>query len=1072
MKKKESINLEHFFKSFVFLLLFSGFTLKAQEKISFNFTNIPLEEAMRKIEASGKYSFFYDVQKTNIKQKVSVNADNKSIQEIMSQMLKSTDLNFSISDYQIALINKKPGASHMPIIKVKGTIKDENGEPLIGASISMKNTTTGTLSDLDGVFTLDAPEGSKLEISYVGYVKQEITAVKNKTYTIVLSENSMLLGDVVVIGYGSVKKSDATGAVDVIKSSDFNKGVVSSPEALFNGHIAGVQVTPSSGQPGANTSVRIRGVNSISASSEPLYVIDGVPIDNSRSSLKVDGDAGLSNMSMNPLSMISASDIESMTVLKDASATAIYGSRGANGVIIITTKGGKEGVLSVNYSGSVGFSNVSNKIDVLNADQYRQFVPGTTGTASTDWQNEIFRTALVQDHNVTFSNGNKSTSYRASLSASNQDGIVISTGLDRYTLRFNVTHKMFNDRLILNVNANNTYYEIANILEQQTGGADGGIINNALKANPTEPVYNTDGSFNEYAKSVRNPVAMARQISDKSRGDRFIGSADALVYFIPEVLSGKVNFGYDVDNISRKAYQPRTSIVAQNVEGRAITENNRYSNYLLETYLTFNKTFNKIHSLNVVAGYSWQEFDNYNSSVRAEGFVNDNLGADNVGGGRSIEAKNNQENNRLISFYGRVNYNLMDKYLFTATVRRDGSSRFGTNNRWAVFPSGAVAWKMKEEGFLKDVSFINDLKLRVGFGITGNQDIGNFKYSQTYTIDSKQGSEFGGVFYPGYNSTGIANPNLKWEQTAQFNAGFDYSILGGRLRGSFDVYNKKTSNLLLTIDAIQPAVSSVYLDNIGAMVNRGVEFSVDAAVISSKDFNWNANFNIAYNKNKVTELYNDKDIIYGIVSGAGAYGNTQILRVGEPVGSFYGNRFLRLENGKEVFDENVSDSDNRAIIGKALPDYIMGFTNSFSYKNWDLSFILRSNLGGEIYNNTRAEMSQGSRLPGQNTNLEGANYYKDGGGGIVYSSSRWVENGSFLKLDNMTLGYNFKVAPKVIKSARVYVTAQNLFVLTKYKGYDPEVSNVSADKDVKAIGIDYCSYPHARTFTVGLNVNF
>lgn len=951
--------------------------------------------------------------------------------------------------------------------KVTVVVNDQAG-PIIGANVIIKGTTNGNMTDLNGRTVLEnVPDQAVLVISYIGYLTKEVPLQKNQTEAVIeLLEDSEILDEVVIVGYGSVKKSDATGAIEVLKSSDFNKGVVTSPESLFKGHIAGVQVTSTSGQPGANTNVRIRGVNSISASSEPLYVIDGVPIDNSRSTLSVGNDAGLNNLSINPLSMIPASDIESMTVLKDASATAIYGSRGANGVILITTKGGKDGIRSVSYSGSVGFSQVANKIDILSADQYRQYVPDATGTASTDWQDEIFRTAVVHEHNVTFSNGNKNTSYWASLSASGQDGIIIGTGMDRYSLRFNLTHKMFEDRLIFNLNATNTYYKLDNVLEQQTGGANGGIINNALKANPTEPVYKADGSFNEYAETVRNPVAMAKQMSDKSRGDRFIGNADATYYFLPKTLFGKINLGYDVDNINRKAYQPIHSKAAENVEGRAVTESNRYSNYLLEGYLTFDKTFNKIHALNVVAGYSWQEFDNYISTVRAEGFVNDNLGANNVGGARTQEARNNQEKNRLISFYARANYNLMDKYMFTATVRRDGSSRFGPNNRWAVFPSGAFAWKIKQEEFLKDVSFLDDLKLRLGYGITGNQDIGNFRYSQTYSINSKEGTSFGGVAYPSYGITAIANPNLKWEQTAQFNVGIDYAFFNNRLRGSLDVYNKKTSNLLLTIDAIQPAVSSIYLDNIGAMVNRGVEFSLDAAVISTKDFYWDANLNVAYNKNEVTELYNNKDIVYGVVSGAGASGNTQILRVGESVGSFYGRRFIGIENGQEVFA-----SDEREVISDALPDVIIGFNNSFKYKDWDLSVCLRSNLGVSVYNNTRAELAQGSRLPGQNTNIEGAEFHKAGGGGTVYSSSRWVENAAFLKLDNITLGYNFSL-PKVIKNGRIYVTAQNLFTITSYTGYDPEVSNVSSDKDVKAIGIDYCSYPQARTFTLGLNINF
>lgn len=951
--------------------------------------------------------------------------------------------------------------------KVKVSVMSK-GEPVIGANVLVKGTNNGGITDLEGSVIIDqVPQHAVLVISYIGYVPQEIQLSDHQVNVRVeLEENTNLLSELVVIGYGTVKKSDATGAIDVISNEDFNQGIVSSPDALFRGHIAGVQVTPTSGQPGANSNVRIRGVNSISASSDPLYVIDGVPIDNTRSATNVGNDAGLSNMSINPLSLIAASDIESVTVLKDASATAIYGSRGANGVIIITTKSGKNGVRSISYSGSIGFSQISNKLDLLSADEYRRYVPTATGTASTDWQDEIFRTAFVQEHNITFSNGSENTSYRGSLSASNQDGIIIGTGMDRYALRFNLTHRMFNDRLILNLNTTNVYYKFSNVLEQQTGGANGGIINNALKANPTEPVYNADGTFNEYAETVRNPVALAKQMSDKSRGDRFIGNFDATYFFIPEVLSGKINLGYDVDNINRKAYQPINSKAAESVQGRAITESNRYSNYLFEGYLTFNKTFKKIHTLNVVAGYSWQEFNNYTSFVRAEGFVNDNLIANNVGGARTQQATNNQEVNRLISFYARANYDLMNKYLFTVTVRRDGSSRFGINNRWATFPSGAFAWKIKEENFLKDVDFLTDLKLRLGYGVTGNQNIGNFRYSQTYSIDSKQGIAFGNVAYPAYNITAIANPNLKWEQTAQFNFGIDYAFWNNRIRGSVDVYRKKTSNLLLTIDAVQPAVSNSYLDNIGSMVNKGVEFSIDAAIMDTKDFSWNANFNVAYNKNVITELYNGKDIVYGIVSGAGASGNTQILRVGESMGSFYGQKFIGIENGQEVFE-----SDERTVVGDALPDVILGFNNSFRYKNWDLSFSLRSNLGVDVYNNTRAELEQGSRLPGQNTNIAGAEFYAAGGGGIVYSSSRWVENAAFLKLDNITLGYNFSL-PKVIKNGRVYITAQNLFTITSYTGYDPEVNNVSADRDISAIGIDYCSYPQARSFILGLNINF
>lgn len=1040
------------------------------QAIALNVKNVTVKEAIEALRNKSGYSFVYEKNDLDTKKIVSVSAKNQSINEVVNQIISGQNVVYEIMGKSIAItsrsLQKQKTSRDSVYRKVTGVVLDKDGEPILGASVFVKGSKTGTTTNNNGNFALDVADQSTLVITYVGYLTTEYNVGTQRNVTIRLKQDSKVLEEVVVVGYGSVRKSDATGAIAVVKSEDFNKGSVSSPDMLLNGHVAGVQITPGSGQPGANTNVRIRGVNSISASSEPLYVIDGVPVDNSRSSTLVGSDAALSNTTLNPLSMIASSDIESMTILKDASATAIYGSRGANGVVLIKTKSGREGITAISYSSSAGVSTVSKKIDVLTADQYRSYVSGA-GAANTDWQDAIFRTATVQNHNVMFSSGNKNTSYRASLSASLQDGIVLNTGLDRYTGRFNLTHKMFDDRLLVSMNINNTKYKFDNFLEQQTSGADGGVINNALKADPTQAIYNEDGTFKESsALSVRNPVAMAKQISDKTNGDRLIANADATFFFIPKVLSFKTNVGYDVDNANRKAYQPIASPVAKSVNGRALVENNRYSNELIETYLTFNKTFNEKHSLNILGGYSWQEFDNYNQSTLATGFVSDNLGADNLGGGINQVTQNNHEINRLISVYARANYGYGNKYLLTATIRRDGSSRFGSNNRWATFPSAAFAWKLNEEDFLKGVTSINDLKLRVGYGVTGNQEIGNFRYSSTYSINSNAGTYFGGTFYSPYNITAIANPNLKWEETAQFNLGLDYALFNSVITGSIDWYSKKTTNLLLSIDAIQPAVSSTYLDNIGAMTNKGIEFTIGARAINSDNFKWNTNFNISYNKNEITELYNNKDINYGTVSGAGASGNTQILRVGEPFGSFYGREFTGIVNGAETFAEGEKT------LGHALPDYIIGFTNNFTHKKWDLSFVLRSALGASIYNNTRAEMSQGTRLPGQNTNLEGAEFHKAGGGGIVYTSSRWVEDADFLRLDNVSLGYNFKVAPGVIKNARVYLTAQNLFVITGYKGYDPEVNNAAGSNGIKSIGIDYVTYPQSRTFSLGLNVNF
>lgn len=677
---------------FISALLLSCLTIKAQSdvKIDLSLKQANFKSFLTEIESRTDYRFIYDGLDISNLPKITVNYKNTSLDKILAEELPSFNINYQINGNQIVLIiGTSPVSRTDESLTVKGVVTGEAGIPVIGVNVILKGTTIGTIVDVDGNYAITIPQGTNnpvLVFSYLGYQTQETAVNKRATINMIMGEDEVLLSEIVVVGYGVVKKSDATGALDIIKSEDFNKGTVSSPEMLLNGHIAGVQITPGSGQPGANTSVRIRGVNSISASSEPLYVIDGVPIDNSRTSSSVGGDAALSNMSVNPLSMISPSDIESMTVLKDASATAIYGSRGANGVIIITTKGGKDGVRAVNYSSTLGVSAVANKIDVLSANEFRNYVAGANKDVSTDWQDAIFRTTLTQDHNITFSNGTKNTSYRASLSMSDQPGIILSIGLRRYSLRLNAIHKMFEDRLALAVNANNTRYEFENLLEQQSSGASGGIINNALKGDPTQPIYKPDGSFNEYSEeNFRNPVAMAKQVSDKTIGDRFIGNLEAEFFFTPKELSIKGSIGYDVDNSERKAYQPRTSILTKNVQGRSVLENTRYSSFLTEVYGTYNKVFAERHALNMVGGYSWQEFELNRIHLIGEGYTTDILGPNNLEGARSVVRGSNKEINRLISFYGRVNYSLDNKYMFTATVRCDGSSRFGANNRWGGY---------------------------------------------------------------------------------------------------------------------------------------------------------------------------------------------------------------------------------------------------------------------------------------------------------------------------------------------------------------------------------------------------
>ena len=964
---------------------------------------------------------------------------------------------------------------------VTGIVKDDVGT-LPGVSIQIKGTTQGTITDVNGKFSLNVPEANAvLLFSFVGYTTQEISLSGQKTLEVTLIQDAMNLSEVVVIGYGTQKKSDNTGAVATVSSEKFNKGMSFSPEQLLNGKTAGVQIISTNGQPGSSSSIRIRGTNSITAGSEPLFVIDGVPVDNNRKQLNLNSnsDNGLNNGSVNPLVMLAPEDIETMTVLKDASATAIYGSRGANGVIMITTKKGVAGEMKLSYDGSFGMSKLPKKLDILSADEYKSAVTSkglstTFGAANTDWQDEIYRTAYSQSHNVAFSGGSTKTQYRVSLGAQNQAGIIIGTDMKRYNARVNVSQRFFNDKVKFQFNLANTNYASNNLIEQQTGGFRGGVLNNVFKMDPTQPVKNEDGTYHEYSNDVRNPVALQNQVTDITEGNRVIGNLETEVTIFSE-LKAKLNLAYDRDAQQRNIYQPIASSIGKDVHGRGINTDLSNASKLLEFYLTYNKQMEK-HLVNVLGGYSWQQYDNYFTNTTAEGYSNDNLGYNSmdVTGTKTINIVN--EANRLISFFGRVNYSYSDRYMLTATLRTDGSSRFGKENQYGLFPSVGFAWRAINEEFMKDNTIFSDLKVRLGYGGTGNQEIGNYRYMSTLSVNQMGGAYFGSTYYSRYNANTIPNPGLQWEETKQTNVGIDFGFFKQRLYGTLDYYNKNTTKLLVELVAVQPAVASVYLDNIGEMTNKGIEFSVGVKAVQKENLQWNIDFNIASNKNEITKLYEGSDIHTGAISGAGAPGQgIQIIRVGEPYGSYYGYEYLGLDNaGKEIFTDlntdGVIDDKDKQIIGYALPKATYGFSSTLRYNDFDLNIGFRGCFGNELYNNTRAEISQTNRLPGQNVNQEGA-------AGVAhaaynYSSTRWLEKGDFLRLDNLTLGYNVKVKIGTELKARIYCTGQNLFVLTNYTGYDPEVNTYAGNSSASSVGIDYNNYPKARSISVGLNINF
>ncbi|MCB0596734.1 MAG: TonB-dependent receptor [Lewinellaceae bacterium] len=993
---------------------------------------------------------------------------------------------------------------------VKGSAKDDNGEPLIGATVLLVGTSRGTATDFDGNYVLEnVPAGEQqLMASYTGYADQSQTVMvldgQEVTLNFQLGEDVEVLEEVVVIGYGSIKKDDATGAVNAVSDESFNRGAIISPDQLITGKIAGVQITANSGEPGGQSSIRIRGGTSVNANNEPLYVIDGVPIDNAGI------NPGGFQAGRNPLNFLNPEDIETFTVLKDASATAIYGSRGANGVIMITTKRGKAGDRPrISYNAWVSVADAVNTVEVLNADQFRSLVTSAQPenlkllqNADTDWQNEVLQSAFGQNHNLSLMGGGESFGYRASIGYLNQDGILRTSNTERTNFSLNYNHNMLDNSLKVNFNLKGAF--------TKDRISPNGVIGAGVAYNPTLPILDPGSIFAgyyEYPISVlnagTNPVSELEQTLDQNEGVRGLGNME-INYELPFVkgLSAKVNVGFDINKGERSRFLPSTIRYQLNSAnpGEVRAENYTRISSLLETYLTYDKPLESIDSrLNFLAGYSYQDFNNSFPSYVASGLPNDFFGANNPSGAAELSVRNSVIENRLISFFGRVNFDVSNKYLFTATVRRDGSSRFGPNNRWGVFPSAALGWKISEEPFMEGaLDVLSSLKLRLGWGITGNQEIGDYNYLARYLPgDALAQYQFGNGFVTTLRPTAF-DPNLKWEETQTLNAGIDFDFLSGRFGGSIDVYQKKTDDLLFTVNV--PAGTNLanrVLTNIGSLENKGIELALNGYVVDSRSFQWNLGFNVAYNRNEITKTIGDEDetflgIQYGGISG-GTGTTIQVLRKGESVNSFFVYEHILDANGLPrsdkidynedgaanlldiYIDQNgdgtINESD-RIVYESALPNLTYGLTSRMNYKNFDLNFTLRASTGNFVYNNVLSGNSARQNVTNQSSppsNLLVRGLLVDFEA-PQYLSDYYVEDASFLRMDNITLGYNFPIAGKGI-SLRLYATAQNLFVLTDYTGLDPEIGN-RAGSGLPELGIDRDIFPRARTFIFGGNLEF
>ena len=1054
----------------------------SSNSITINVNKMPLNKVLSLIEKQCDYVFGYNSNTQNIKNLVTANFHDASITQILNSILNGTGLKYDISGRQI-LIYKQEQASGTRTVKVAGTVTDEKGQPMPGVSVSVKGTTKGTVTNINGDYSLDVLQGSRIELSFIGYKSIEIKAGANSNVS--LQPDNKLLSEVVVVGYGTMKKSDLTGSVTEINDKNFNKGVVTSPSQMLQGRIAGINVTNNGGEPGGGVTIRVRGSNSIRSGQDPLWVIDGVPLDAS-TSLQADGGSiqGVSSASYtNPLNYLNPDDIESISVLKDASAAAIYGSRAANGVILITTKKNTQGKAQVNYSGSMSISYLPKQIDVLSGDEYRAFAKEKGVTIddlndNVNWQDEIFRTSFSHNHNISISGGSATNGYRASANVQDQAGIIKTTDMRKYTGHFYVHQDILNNRVHLEGSLLASHVNNRRAPLGEAGGYEGDLIFSALKNNPTIPVYNEDGSYYQYSPVVRNPLAMLNLTNDCTKTDRILATAVATVD-ICNGLKYKFNYALDQMNTSRR--------VTQNQElnylpsgGESYVRNVESKNYLIENYFTYDLNIGNIHKFNFLAGHSYQKFHDY-----WYGFSENGYNVSNVdylynfayGNNTKINGTSDVVNHELQSFYGRVNYNLMDKYLATVNFRADGSTRFGKNNRYGYFPSVALAWRMSEEDFIKKLNVFDNLKLRLGWGLTGNQEIPD-KISEL-KLGTTTGAYLNGTtdITTGVTLTRTPNPDLKWEKTGQWNAGLDFAVLKGRLSGSIDWYYKTTKDVLLQIYSLAPAPTNTIWSNVKDMkiINKGLEINLNAVLVDNADWTWNFGVNFATNKNDVKNLPMSY-IPVGWPAGPGLDGFNGIQHImnGQPIGTFWGYHFLGFDDkGMSIYQTDADGNKVEKVIGHAQPDFTLNFNTSFRWKNFELSLFFNGVFGNDIYNNL-ANCLDGLSLFDNGYNITtSARSLKESVTNSLDFSDRYIEDGSYLRLSSAVLKYTVPLkSNKWINGLTLSVMGNNLFCITGYSGYDPEVDSRRVTDGIPASGIGWTNYPMARSFTLGASINF
>lgn len=1072
------MNLKRISVSFFSLLLASQMTISAQN-VSFSTNKVTLKSAFEKIEKASKYKIAYNSSQLNANRSVTLSKKSDDVFGMLTQLLKGTNCTYELEENYIIIKPLQKAQTSGKKVKVRGVIKDETGEPIIGATVRVKGQSEGTVSDFDGNFTLDVTDDNTLQISYIGYQTQEFAVGKQHHFSIVLEEDKKILNEVVVIGYGTQKKGDITSSVGSVKSEDFTAGAINDAGQLIQGKIAGLSVTNPSGNPVGGTEISLRGNTTIlGASTNPLILIDGVP-----------GD----------FNTVAPEDIESIDVLKDGSAAAIYGSRGTNGVVLITTKKSKgNNINEVQYSGYLSLSTIAKKPDFCDADDYRQQIKDGLRDAAwdlgdnTNWIDAITRTGLSHVHNISFKGGNAQTNYIFNVNYRNLQGIFKRSDKEEFQGRAEVNHSMFDDKLRFNFQ----------LLGNQTGytaTSDGGSFNTyswrqALIHNPTEPIKNADGSWHENTGifNYDNPVSRIYECDGEQKISQTRFSSNITLTPIKE-LTFNALFSYDKINQEGGYYETKKHIsnVRDGMNGYASTGGSSTVTKLVELTAQFHKNFGD-HTIQALAGYSYQESTYSNQYERNYNFPTDLYSWHNIGVGQALKEGLGTEysywlDTNLIGFFGRLNYNYKNRYLLMASVRHEAASQLaGTNKPWGTFPSVSLGWRITEEKFMKNQKVFDDIKLRAGYGVTGSQPSQSFLgvpllgYGDYYL--------YNGQWIRALQPTQNSNDKLKWEEKHEYDIGADFSILNYRLNVSVDWYYRLIKGLLY--DYSVPSPPNLYTTtraNVGEMSNNGLEIMVNAIPVQTKDFKWETTITFSTNSNKLKSLSND---LYQTSSDYFMTGwieepiktESHIVRIGHKVGDIYGFKVVDVDesgkwiyldkNGNRVnYDEFTHSFEDKQILGNGVPKWYLGFNNQFRYKNFDLAINMRGAFGFQIMNGMRMFYENRSR---QDWNRLRSAYDKVFGKAVLNTlcseefNSYYVENGDYWKIDNITLGYSFSKINKWIKTLRLYASVNNAITITGYKGIDPEVSTSGLAPSYD----NRDSYPHTRAFTFGMNVTF